>query len=409
MQTNDQLLQILNARLAPSLELLRQMVAINSHTLNPDGIKQLGLLTAASFAELGFRAEFVPSVNATFGEHLVLARPGTGPQKVGFISHLDTVYPAEEEVRNNFYWRVEGERIYGPGTDDIKGGTVMMHLVLSALREVAPEVFSRTNWVLLLDASEEMESTDFGRLCAGRLQGAAAALVFEGGRQNGNEFKFVSSRKGRATFRIEVEGRGAHAGSEHPRGANAITQLAHVVQRIAALTDAARGLTFNVGTISGGSALNRVPHSAVARAEMRAFTPEVYQAGLAQLRALEHDIVVRSVEGGYPCCVKVAIEHESPPWPRNDATDRLLKIFSDAGAELGFTVLREDRGGLSDGNFIWQIAPTLDGLGPKGDNSHCSERSADGSKDQEYIEPAAIVPKAALNVKALLRLLGGAA
>jgi len=407
MQTNDQLFQVLNPRLAPTLELLRQMVAINSHTLNPEGVNRLGVVTAEAFAELGFRAEFIPSVKPEFGKHLVLTRPGTGSQKIGFISHLDTVYSAEEEQRNNFHWRVEGDRIYGPGTDDIKGGTVMMHLVLTALREFAPEVFNRTTWVLLLDASEEMECADFGRLCVERLQGAVAALVFEGGRENGKEYRFVASRKGRATLRIEVEGRGAHAGSEHPRGANAITQLAHTVQRVAALTNPARGLTFNVGTISGGTALNRVPHAAVARLEMRSFTPDAYQEGLAQLRALEKEIVVRSVEGGYPCAVRISIDHETPPWPRNEATDGLLKVFAAAGAELGFTVAREDRGGISDGNFICHVVPTLDGLGPKGDNSHCSERSADGSKDQEYLEPASFVPKAALCVKTLLRLLGG--
>lgn len=407
MQLNDYLSQVLNARLTPTLELLRQMVGINSHTLNPEGVNRLGQFTAETFAELGFRAEFIQSVKPEFGKHLVLTRPGTGSQKVGFISHLDTVYSADEEKRNDFYWRVEGDRIYGPGTDDIKGGTMMMHLVLAAMREVAPEVFNRTTWVLLLDASEEMECADFGRLCAERLQGAVAGLVFEGGRQEGNEFKFVASRKGRATLRIDVEGRGAHAGSEHPRGANAITQLAHVVQRIATLTNPERGLTFNVGLISGGTALNRVPHAAFARAEMRAFTPDAYQEGLAQIRALQNDIVVRSVEGGYPCAVKVSIEHETPPWPRNEATDGLLKTFADVGAELGFKVMREDRGGISDGNFFWHVVPTLDGFGPKGDNSHCSERSADGSKEQEYIEPASFVPKATLTVKTLLRLLGG--
>src|SRR5436190_998186 len=112
MQTNDLLFRVLNARLSPSLELLRQMVAINSHTLNPDGVKRLGLFTAECFAGLGFRAEFIPSINPAFGQHLVLTRPGTGFQKAGLISHLDTVYSAEEEVRNNFHWRVEGERIY---------------------------------------------------------------------------------------------------------------------------------------------------------------------------------------------------------------------------------------------------------------------------------------------------------
>jgi glutamate carboxypeptidase len=408
MQTNDALCQFLNARLAPSLDLLRRMVAINSHTLNRDGIARLGQFTAQAFAGLGFRAEFIPSVNPAFGSHLVLTRPGTGGKIVGLISHLDTVYPAEEEARNNFHWRVEGDRIYGPGTDDIKGGTVLMHIMLSALSELALETFARTNWVLLLDASEEVESQDFGRLCVERLPGALAALVFEGGRRNGNEFSFVTARKGRASFSIEVEGRGAHAGADHPRGASAIAQLAHTIQRIEALTDPARGLTFNVGTISGGTALNRVPHHAKARAEMRAFSVEAYRDGLARLRALEGEIAVRSAADGFPCRVRITVEHETPPWPRNAETEKLLKIFAAAGAELGFTVVPEERGGISDGNWICHAVPTLDGLGPKGDNSHCSERSTDGSKEQEYVEPGSFIPKAALNIRALMRLVGEA-
>jgi glutamate carboxypeptidase len=65
----------------------------------------------------------------------------------------------------------------------------------------------------------------------------------------------------------------------------------------------------------------------------------------------------------------------------------------------------EERGGLSDGNLIWDNVPTLDGLGPWGDNDHCSERSADGSKLPEYVEVSSFVPKAALNTVAILKLL----
>jgi glutamate carboxypeptidase len=407
MHANDTLIGFLNVRLDPALELLRQMVAINSHTLNREGVNRLGQFTARAFADLGFRAEFVPSSNPAFGEHLVLTRPGTGSQKVGFISHLDTVYPAEEEARNHFHWHIEGDRIYGPGTEDVKGGTVMMHLTLSALREAAPRLFEETNWVLLLDASEEMESADFGRLCVTRLQGATAALVFEAGRREGNRFSLVTARKGRATFRIEVTGRSAHAGVDHQRGASAIAQLAHTLGRIEALTDHARGLTFNVGLVSGGTALNRVPQQAVAEAEMRAFTVEAYRDGLQKLRALEQDIVTRSVTDGFPSQVRIVIGNETPPWPRNAGTDRLLQCFADAGREHGVELAHEERGGISDGNFLWNTVPTLDGLGPKGDNAHCSERSADGSKEQEYVEPSSFVPKAALNVRALIQLLGG--
>ena len=67
----------------------------------------------------------------------------------------------------------------------------------------------------------------------------------------------------------------------------------------------------------------------------------------------------------------------------------------------------EERGGLSDGNHIWDAVPTLDGLGPWGDNDHCSERSADGSKLPEYVEISSFVPKATVNLLAVTSLAGG--
>ena len=74
--------------------------------------------------------------------------------------------------------------------------------------------------------------------------------------------------------------------------------------------------------------------------------------------------------------------------------------------ELGIAVNVEERGGLSDGNLLWDVVPTLDGLGPWGDHDHCSERSADGSKLPEYVEVSSFVPKALLNVTAILNLVG---
>ena len=62
------------------------------------------------------------------------------------VTHLDTVYPEEEEKKHGFSWQAEAGRIYGPGVNDNKGGTVMIWLVLSALREFAPEVFESLPW-----------------------------------------------------------------------------------------------------------------------------------------------------------------------------------------------------------------------------------------------------------------------
>jgi glutamate carboxypeptidase len=396
----------LNNQMPATLDLLRRMVEINSFTANPEGVNRLARFTAESFAPLGFTAEYVPSTNPAFGRHLVLTRRGRGPKSVAMVSHLDTVFPPEEEARNSFHWSVEGDRIFGPGTQDIKGGTAMMWLVLTALRAQVPEVFESVTWKLFLNSSEECYSPDFGDVCRARMDaGTLAALVFESEGRLGLEHLMVVARKGRATWRVSVAGRGSHAGGKHAHGANAVVQLAQLIPRIAALTDYARDLTVNVATVSGGTVLNRVPHEAVAEGEFRAFTPEVYQSARAALLALAGPGEVRVKADGFRCEVKVEILTESRPWPRNPATDRLYEFWRQAGAEVGYPTNLQERGGLSDGNLIWDAVPTLDGLGPWGDNDHCSERSADGSKLPEFVEISTFAPKAAQNIVAILKLL----
>jgi glutamate carboxypeptidase len=399
----------LNEQMPAALEMLRQMVGINSFTGNRDGVNRLARFTAECFAPLGFSAEFVPSENPGYGDHLVLTRRGRSTRSVAMVSHLDTVFPPEEEARNSFRWQPEGDRIYGPGTHDIKGGTVMIWLVLRALQAQHSALFDDITWKLLWNSSEEQLSHDFGDVCRMRFnKETLAALVFESEGRLGDERLMVVARKGRATWRVTVNGRGAHAGAKHRHGANSIVQLTHTLQRIAAMTDYSRELTFNVGTVSGGTVLNRVPHEAVAEGEFRAFSPEVYGQAKSALLALSGPGEVRSVADRHACDVKVKILTESRPWPRNADTDRLAAIWCDAGKKAGIPVSIEQRGGLSDGNLIWDAAPTLDGLGPWGDNDHCSERSADGAKVPEYVEVTSFVPKAMLNVTAIQKLVGQA-
>ena len=397
----------LTTHLPDYLSLLHEWVDINSFTTNLEGVDTLGRVTAVSFSELGFTAEQVASNDTDFGNHLVLTRQGNSGRTIGLVSHLDTVFPIDEEIRNDFIWRETGERIYGPGTVDIKGGTLLIYMMMAALNALAPDAFNTITWVILLDASEEVDGTDFGELCTDRLGAEAlACLIFEGGYLQDNQAKVVVARKGMAIYRIEVEGKASHAGSAHERGANAIHQLADVVQRVCRLTDYDRDLTFNVGRIEGGTVTNRVPHFAAADVEMRAFTPEVYDAGVAAMLALDGLSTVKSTSGEFTCHTRVSQTRKTKPWPRNDGTDRLFAIWQEAGEALGIEVFPEERGGLSDGNYFWDVIPCLDGLGAAGGNAHCSEQSEDGSKEQEYCLPAALVPKTVLNITAVLKLIG---
>ncbi len=403
---SQQIQTYLENNLNSYLDLLRQQVEINSFTTNPAGINKLGQLTAGIFADLGFSPETIQSTNPDFGRHLILTKPGSSKRTIGMISHLDTVFPPEEEIQNNFFWREEGNRIYGPGTVDIKGGTTVIYMILDALKKFAPKTYNQLTWILLLDACEERGGFDFGKLCAERLaENGLGALIFEGGRKNNDKYSIVAARKGMAIYRVTVNGKASHAGSAHPQGANAIVQMADTIQHIAALTDYERNLTFNVGVVSGGTVSNRVPHYAKARVEMRAFDIDVFEEGIANMLALSKQVSIHSAEGDFPCQVNIELIRRVEPWTPNPATDRLLNIWQETAKMLGMVVEREERGGLSDGNLFWQQVPALDGLGPAGGNAHCSERSEDGSKDQEYINVPSMIPKAVLNTMAILKLI----
>lgn len=390
----------LQENLSQYLDLLRQWVEVNSFTANGEGVNQVADLTAAAFSDLGFTDERIPSENIQLGNHLVLTKLGTSDQRIGLITHLDTVFPPEEEIANDFHWRIEGDQIYGPGTNDIKGGTLLIFMLMDVLKRFAPDEFNSVTWVILANAAEETLSPDFGALCRERLEGGTAALVFEAGFREENIYQLVTQRKGMATYRVEVEGKSSHAGSSHPLGANAIIQLARTVEQIAALTDYENELTFNVGVIEGGVVTNRVPHLAEAHGEMRSFNLDVYHQAIEDLLDLKNQKTITSLDD-YPCTIDIEITSKMDPWPQNPKTESLFSIWVQAGMELGFQVNRESRGGLSDGNNTWKTLPTIDGLGPMGRNGHCSERSVDGSKDQEYANLSSFAPKTLLNFVAV--------
>jgi glutamate carboxypeptidase len=393
--------------LPAALVWLREWVSINSFTYHRDGVNTVGQATAAAFAPLGFAAEYVPSTDRRCGNHLFLRKPGRTQATLLCVSHLDTVFSTEEEARQNFRWREEPGRIYGPGVVDIKGGTALLWLQLRALRAAAPELYEHFSWVVALNAAEEVLGDDFAQSALARFgDRAKAALVYESGAYQPDNFNLVVARKGRAQFRVAVTGRGAHAGSRHTDGANAIIELGRLLPVIEALTDPTRERTANIGLVRGGDSLNRVPHEAEAQGELRAYDPAALADAEARILALQGPGTVQAVTDGYRCRIHAEITGRTPGWPENAATRRLFDSYTRAAVRLGAQVTPERRGGLSDGNLLASQLPTLDGLGPSGGNAHASEWSdaVDNTKRPEYLETVSIIPKALLNTLAVVEL-----
>ena len=397
---------IIERHLPEALKFLERLVAVNSFTANRAGVLRNAELVAAQFRELGFAEERVPAENSFFGDHQFLKRAGRGTNELLLVTHLDTVYSEEEEKRNNFRWQVEAGRIFGPGVNDNKGGTVMIWLVLSALRDFAPELFESLSWQIAANAAEEELVPDFPQLCRARmLRECRAALVFEACGGSGQGMSLVRCRKGSANMRVSVEGRGAHAGSRHGEGANAIVEIAQVIDRIARLTDYSRELTVNVGSIKGGGPVNRVPHFAECEVNIRAFDEAILQAAIEAMFALEDEPAsVRAVSDGFACRVKVELLNRNPAWPQSAKTDELIELWMQAAHRLRLPLRAEPRGGLSDGNYLSRLVPTLDGLGPFGLNGHSSERNPEGSKLPEYVIISSFLEMGAVNVAAIREL-----
>ncbi len=387
--------------LPAALDFLKRLVAINSFTTSATGVAAVAKLTTEAFEPLGFQAELIPCTVPDSGPHVFLTHRGAGGDPIVLVTHSDTVFPPEEERLNDFKWdeRPEEGRIYGPGTVDNKGGTALIWLLLQVLRECAPEAFSQTHWIVAANAAEEVVGDDFARAISARCSGRArAVLVFEGGPVDDRGWHIVTSRKGRSTWRLTAEGKAAHAGSKHHEGINAIDALASVLPAIAALTSAADERTVNIGFIQGGTVVNRVPHDASAEWECRATTPEALQ---------QADDFFATFSGSATNGARLLSRRtgHTHAWPGGRESSALFELWCAAAAEIGLTALSVPRGGLSDANHLWHLAPTLDGLGPYGANAHCSERTKDGSKLPEFVEPSSFVPKAVMNALALIKLL----
>jgi glutamate carboxypeptidase len=273
------------------------------------------------------------------------------------MSHLDTVHPLGT-INHDLPVKVDGDRLYGPGIYDMKGGA---YLALQAFKEAARRGAAQRPIVYLMTPDEEIGSPTTRSIIEAFGRKAAFALVTEPARDGG---KVVTSRKGVGRFDVHVEGRPAHSGARHQDGRSAIREAARQILQVESLTDYGRGITTTVGLVSGGTAMNVIPQHCRFSVDLRVETVadgEMFEAALLALEPHDPDVRI-AVSGGM----------NRPPFERTEAVARLFDHAQALAAEIGFDLRDVPRtGGGSDGNFTAALGvPTLDGLGIDGDGAH---------------------------------------
>lgn len=351
-----------------------QWVSIESPTRHVAGVNAVLDAVAEQVASTGVGLERAPGHDG-LGDILVLrAGPRTSAPSTLILSHVDTVHPIGT-LASGLPCRIEGDRLYGPGVYDMKGGAC---LALSAFLDVAVAGMAAGPVTYVFTPDEEIGSPTSRALIEAEARGARRVLVTEPGRDGG---KVVTGRKGVGRFDVVVEGRPAHSGTRHQDGRSAIREAARQILAIEAMTDYARGITTTVGLVSGGTAANVVPQWARFAVDLRAVdaaSAEERCAAILALAPTDPDVRI-SVQGGM----------NRPPWPRSEGDAALYRLAEaharDFAMPFGEVPLT---GGGSDGNFTAALGvPTLDGLGIDGDGAHTL---------QEYGLISSIAPRAEL-------------
>jgi glutamate carboxypeptidase len=301
------------------------------------------------------------------------------------VGHHDTVFPKASFAG----FREDGALLRGPGVLDMKGGLVVIAYALAALHEVG--MLSRVPVRVVSVADEEIGSPEGRTLVLDAAKGAAAALVFESGRVND---QIVTRRKGIGALTVVAHGKAAHAGNNHTDGVNAIWALARFIERAQELTDYERGVTVNVGKISGGIGKNTVPDRAEALVDCRFLTAR----DGAELVAALRDAAEAAAEKVFGSSIEISGGISRMPLERSDASAVLLAEYAACARASGLGADEAPLiGGGSDANTVAAAGvPAIDGLGPRGKGFHTVD---------EFIERATLIPKA----EALVRFLASRA
>jgi glutamate carboxypeptidase len=345
------------------VETIRQLVELESPSDIKQSVDRVSTVLASRFGELDGKIKFHPAEK--FGKHLQIdfLPRGNKSKPILLLGHMDTVYPIG--AISKMPCKVAKGRVWGPGVLDMKGGIALAFHTIEAMLAWNNQKLPRP--VRLLFVSDEEVGSASSRAITERLAGDAAA-VFVLEPAHGLNGAVKTARKGVGEYTLQVTGVAAHSGLDFEKGQSAIIELAYQVLEISKLVDPGRGVTLNVGKITGGTRVNVVPATATASIDLRI---------TAAQDGSEIERKLTSLKPFNPrCSLSISGRINRPPLERTNAVARLYNKARDIAQTLGWNLAESAVGGGSDGNFTAALGiPTLDGLGAVGEGAHAAHES----------------------------------
>jgi glutamate carboxypeptidase len=385
--TERALVKRVQAQEQSSIELLEQIVNVNSGTMNFAGVRKVADLLRPRFEALGFEVRWEDG--AAFGRagHLIAEHPGPG-RHVLLIGHLDTVFEPNHPFQR--FERVDAQTVKGPGTSDMKGGLIVALAALTALKET--KALDRMHITMVMMGDEEDAGQPIAAARAALVEAAKAADVAIGLENGADDPQTaLTARRGYTGWRIDVKARSAHSSQifTDDVGAGAIYELSRILHTFYDELHGEELLTFNPGLIAGSTQLhfdqeklhaetfgkdNIVAPVAVATGDLRTISAEQ----LERTKQRMQKIVAASLPGA---SATITFTDSGPPMPPTEGNGKLLAMYDSVSRDLGFgavTAVDPRRAGAADISYAADyVEMAIDGIGLLGRGNHTPDEVAD--------------------------------
>ncbi|MEQ9377594.1 MAG: M20/M25/M40 family metallo-hydrolase [Imperialibacter sp.] len=380
-KTETRLTKYIDQHNNEALQLLEEIININSGTMNFDGVKAVADVLMPKFKALGMEVEWKDGSAWNRAGHLVAKTTAGKGKKILLIGHLDTVFELESPFQK--YKVLNDTTASGPGIADMKGGDIIILQALSALHDAG--LLKDMSITVVMTGDEEL-SGDPLSLSKQELVEAAKwadiALGFENG--DGNPGTANVARRSSSGWTLKVTGNAAHSSQvfKPEVGAGAIYETARILTGFYEALSTEEYLTFNPGMILGGTNVayeesidggratgksNVVAKDAVVTGDIRTISPEQLQ----RTQKTMTEIVAKHLP---KTNATISFDEGYPPFAPTEGNYELLKQLSKVSTDLGFMTVEPvnpSNAGAADISFTSPyIKMGLDGLGMGGKNDH---------------------------------------
>jgi glutamate carboxypeptidase len=388
---SDERLRAAAEQAKPALiDTLRDMVLIESGSSDVDGVKKMADFTEARLKALGATTERHKVTRGPGGDIVIGRFEGRGTRKLMLIAHMDTVY--EHGILATEPYKVDGNRIYGPGIADDKGGIAVVLHALRILNDLSWRDYAKLT--VLFNPDEEIGSIGSGELISELADQHEVVLSCEPtvAKPVAPNESLLLGASGTATGTMEVTGRASHAGAAPDLGRNALIELAHQLLQTRDVAKSIPGTQLNWTTAKAGTVRNQIPDKAAASADIRLTIPD----GVQKLKAALDEMVKNKLVPETETIVK--IEPGRPPFVASAGGRALAQQGQAIYAEIGRRLdIAEMTGGATDAGYANRggKAIVVESFGLAGYGYHARD---------EYIDTDSIVPRLYLMTRILTEL-----